>query len=93
MALTLPSSAALPSDSPEPRDPALRLASGATMALRVAAGARITVSAGRLWLTQSNDPDDHFLAPGQHFVARQPGRVVLEGDAAATTRFRITPAR
>lgn len=67
----------------------LRLPRGTTMALALAPGTRISVSAGRVWLTERGDLDDHFVAAGAHHVVRHGGRVVIEGDSAAVARLSL----
>lgn len=50
----------------------------AVMSLERAAGTRLTVHAGRVWITESGWPDDVFLERGQHYLVTTPGRVVVE---------------
>ena len=49
----------------------------------------VRVLSGRLWLTQSGDATDHFLAPGSHHRFAPRGRVVLscEGAMPACVRW------
>lgn len=47
--------------------------------LTLASEALLNVVSGRLWVTQSNDPCDHFLDPQQPLHLR-PGRVVLQAE-------------
>ena len=42
-------------------------------------GQRITCTAGRLWLTLENDPNDYVLRPQERLVIRNPGKVVVGG--------------
>lgn len=52
-----------------------------TLVLRGVPGARLTVVAGRLWLTEDGDPTDHFIgAGGRHSIGGR-GRVVIECDS------------
>ncbi|NIC41587.1 DUF2917 domain-containing protein [Aquabacterium sp. A08] len=53
-----------------------------------ASGRRLRVVSGRVWLTQSGDGTDHFLAPGQERVLG-PGRAVLEADRGPV-RYTLT---
>jgi hypothetical protein len=39
---------------------------------------RISVSSGRLWLTQAGDPQDHVLDPGAVIVLAARGRIAAE---------------
>lgn len=66
----------------------LHLAPGATWSGHCRAGSRWHVDAGRVWLTQTGDGQDHFLAAGQCWIAARHGRVVLEaeGPMAAVLR-------
>ncbi len=51
---------------------------GRVWSLQRAAGARITVRAGKVWITESGCADDVFLCAGQHHVVAGQGRVVIE---------------
>ena len=51
---------------------------GRVWSLQRAAGARITVRAGQVWITESDCADDLFLGAGQHHVVAGRGRVVIE---------------
>ncbi len=53
---------------------------GAVHAWNHARGLRIEVEAGRIWLTEEGDADDHFLSAGGCHVVRGDGRVVIEAD-------------
>lgn len=75
------------------------LPDGQVLTLPKAAGRHLRVVSGRLWLTQSGDGTDHFLAPGQSHVLGL-GRAVLEADRGpvrytltAQAQPRTTPAR
>ena len=54
----------------------------AVMCLESAAGTRLTVHAGRVWITETGLPDDVFLDGGQHYLVSTQGRVVLEAVGA-----------
>ena len=43
----------------------------------------ITVLRGRAWITQANDPDDHFLDPGQSMHLAPGAHVLISADGAA----------
>ncbi len=47
--------------------------------LVLAAQAQLHVVSGCLWITQTNDPCDHFLAPEQSMLLRA-GRVVVQAE-------------
>ncbi|MDQ5898553.1 MAG: hypothetical protein QG612_2639 [Pseudomonadota bacterium] len=50
---------------------------------------QVSVQAGRLWLTQSGDPDDHFIAAGEDWVLCGPGEVVVESDGEEMAVFSL----
>ena len=62
----------------EARDPVIRLAAQAALAVRLPAGACIAVQSGRIWLTQAGDANDYFIEGGQRHVVTRGGRVVIE---------------
>jgi quercetin dioxygenase-like cupin family protein len=62
------------------------LARGEVIALHGRRGQILQVSAGRVWLTQSGDPDDHFVAAGEQLALRRNDRVVIEGDSEGPAR-------
>ncbi|MFM2059955.1 MAG: hypothetical protein RLY71_4340 [Pseudomonadota bacterium] len=63
-----------------PRGRAITLAEGACV---------LRVEAGRIWLTRSGDPDDHFIAADEHFVHDGNGVLVIECDSAAAAALCI----
>jgi len=94
MDTTFPFSPAVRRSVPAPVTPPLqRLAPHAVLPLRLPRGARIAVSAGRLWLTETGDLDDHFLGAGECHVVRRGGQVLLEGDSARLAEFEVTLPR
>lgn len=42
------------------------------------AGARLRLQAGRVWLTEADDAEDHFLSAGDSYTVRGSGQVVVE---------------
>jgi hypothetical protein len=50
---------------------------------------RVLVDAGRLWLTQSGDAGDHFIAAGEDWLLFGEGAVVIECDGAETARVQV----
>jgi len=42
-------------------------------------GTRLQSLGGGLWVTQSGDPKDHWVQPGQTFVVSRKGKVVVMG--------------
>lgn len=51
-------------------------------------GLEVETLDGKVWLTQSGDPNDHVLAPHQSFETRSAGSVVIEGLEHAKVRIR-----
>ncbi len=49
-------------------------------------GTRLESLAGGFWITQSGDPEDHWLPSGQTFVVSQKGKVVVMGMPRGTLR-------
>jgi hypothetical protein len=66
-------------------DSAIRLASHATLARELPAGACIAVQSGRVWLTQTGDANDYFVDAGQRHVVVRAGRVVIESFTPQAT--------
>lgn len=50
---------------------------------------RVLVQTGRLWLTQSGDADDHFIAAGEDLLLYGSGEVVIECDSAAAAHVLV----
>ncbi len=49
-------------------------------------GLRLESLKGNLWVTQSGDPEDHWLPAGQSFVVSRKGRVVVTAMPQGTLR-------
>ncbi len=49
-------------------------------------GTRLESLAGTLWITQSGDPEDHWLPSGQIFVISHKGKVVVTGTPRGMLR-------
>ncbi len=63
---------------------------GRPLTLRAPAGTELRVLRGRVWLTRSGDPADHFLAAGE--ALRLDGaRTVVEADRGEAARFALQP--
>lgn len=62
------------------------LPAGRATACYVRPGTVLHVHSGRLWLTQSGDPNDHFLVAGDSFQVAS-GHVVLQADTPQCARF------
>lgn len=62
---------------------------GGLRVLQGCAGARLEVAGGRLWVTQPDDLDDHFLAAGESMRLGSDGPVVIESDGACAAVLRV----
>ena len=82
---TLSLSSPLAHRGAEVSDTAIRLASHATFARELPAGACIAVQSGRVWLTQTGDANDYFVDAGQRHVVVRGGRVVIEAFTPQAT--------
>lgn len=51
-------------------------------------GTRLEGLTGGLWVTQSGDPEDHWVPAGQTFVVSRKGKVVVTGTPKGTLRVR-----
>ena len=89
MDLDLPSLTLRPRRLPSAARPLLWLAHRATLRLQLRRGTRIAVAAGRIWLTECGDLDDHFVAAGGEHVVRRGGPVVIEGDSEMPARVNV----
>ena len=49
-------------------------------------GTRLESLRGGFWITQSGDPEDHWLPSGQTFVISRKGKVVVMGMPHGTLR-------
>lgn len=58
--------------------PTVALAPDEVLSRMGVAGACVQVQAGRVWLTETDDTEDHFLAAGEQHVVRGAGQVVVE---------------
>ena len=71
----------------------LQLAVGELHRWRSARPVELQVLAGRVWVTQSGDEDDHFLAAGDTLVLRRGALALIEAPAGASLRvFSPVPA-
>jgi Protein of unknown function (DUF2917) len=50
----------------------------------------LKVVSGRVWVTQSGDPQDHFLGPGTSLMLDQ-GRLVLEAQGGRPASCKLLP--
>lgn len=66
----------------------VRLRAGRTAAFDPSAGEVLRVLRGRLWVTQTGNAADHFVAARQA-LALGAGRVVLEADLGVTAVYEI----
>lgn len=68
----------------------LALRRGRALTLDHARGALVRVLAGRLWITQERDREDHFVESGASFRIDRDGSTVVE--AFRDTRFVVEAA-
>jgi hypothetical protein len=50
-------------------------------------GVEIESSGGPLWVTQTDDADDHILAPRESYLVERVGRVVVQAIETASVRI------
>lgn len=55
-------------------------------------GQVLRVDAGRIWLTEPGDEDDHFVLAGQRHVLVRGGAVVIECDGEDVAEVTLLPA-
>ena len=65
----------------------LQLAAGELHRWRSARAVELQVLAGRVWVTQSGDEDDHFLAAGETLALRRGALALIEAQAGASLRL------
>lgn len=66
----------------------LNLASGAVLDLKPPrGGVDLQARQGRLWITQTGDPQDHVLTTGESFHARGDALVVVQALEASRLGF------
>ena len=53
----------------------------------------VTVLQGRVWITQANDPDDHFLDPGQSMRVAAGADALVGAEGAARIMVMHGPGR
>lgn len=66
---------------------------GRTARLERSRGARLRVTAGRLWVTLGDAPDDHFIGAGESLAIARDRGVVIESDGRSPAVVRLLPAR
>lgn len=62
-----------------------------TLMLRNAAGRRIDVLRGSVWLTQERDRDDVFIGTGQDFTVQKSGDTVLQALGVEPAVLMVAP--
>lgn len=67
------------------------LDAGQTLTVAPGRGQRLRVIAGRLWVTQSGRPDDHFLSAGHSLTLDSPGHVVAQAEGGCIARYVVEP--
>jgi hypothetical protein len=63
------------------------LAAGELLRLDRPRGLRVTCESGHLWITEEDQPDDVWLAPGQRVALVGEGLAVLEAKGEARLRI------
>ena len=69
--------------------PDMRLARGAVMPMRNAAGTTVTAHAGVLWITEENSAHDVLLRAGESFRFRRSGLALVEACTEAALTFSV----
>ena len=62
----------------------VRLRHRELLSMASAAGFELQADSGALWITVDSESRDIFLAPGEQFRIRTPGRVLISADSAVT---------
>jgi len=70
----------------------LQLPAGELRRWRSAGTVELQVLAGRVWVTQSGDEDDHFLAAGDTLALRRGALALIEAESGASLRL-FAPAK
>jgi hypothetical protein len=66
---------------------------GEALSMKIGPGAReLSVTEGRVWLTQAGSLDDVWLEPGQSVALASGSRVVIEGWPEAQFQLLVPPA-
>ncbi|MBX3606070.1 MAG: DUF2917 domain-containing protein [Piscinibacter sp.] len=71
---------------------ALQLPTGRLMRWRQREAVRLRVDAGRVWITQARDPDDHFLGAGETMLLAPHAQVLIGAEAPAQIVFECAAA-
>jgi len=58
--------------------PTLALAPGEVLSRTGVAGQQLRLQAGRAWVTEAHDAEDHFLEAGETYTVRGAGLLVVE---------------
>jgi hypothetical protein len=69
------------------RGSTVALRAGALLRLKEPRGLQVTCEAGHLWITEEDQPDDVWLAPGQRVWLVGDGLAVLEAKGDARLRI------
>lgn len=67
----------------------LQLAPGRLMRWQQHAPVRLRVAAGRVWVTQASDPDDHFLERGDSMLLAPRAGVLIGAEHEARIVFEV----
>jgi hypothetical protein len=58
--------------------PVLALNAGQVLTLDDAAGTRIVLRSGTVWITEEDDRNDHIVGPGDALIVARGGRTVIQ---------------
>jgi hypothetical protein len=70
----------------------LRLQAGEVLAWQQAPARMRVVGGGRVWITQQDDLDDHFLYHGECFELKRERRTLIEAEHEVWLRFERDPS-
>lgn len=65
----------------------LDLRRGQLLRIQDATGTRLVCTRGALWITQDNDPSDHFIATGDSLLLDRPGLAVVSASHDSCLRI------
>lgn len=65
----------------------LQLADGQLLRWCGSGGTQLSVQGGRVWVTQSDDAEDHFLDPGARMRLRPRAQVLIGAEGPAQLAF------
>jgi hypothetical protein len=70
----------------------IRLDTGLWLRFRDSVGSGVSLSGGKVWVTQQGDPRDIFLGAGDSFVFDRPGLALVQAVVGSTLQlFELEP--